>query len=546
MKYKLLSHKEVELLEEYIDDMEIEEKNQWTFSKWFYDIWWFTDIFLSHWKVDKKTKEVIETPQLHYELWDSFGSQHDTCVIVPRDHAKSTSAKEYLIWNICYQQDPSILLIMSEWLWVATIWMIREEFEINKDIKKVYGNMVPWAAREEKGKSWSQRKLKFLNWVELFTLVKGSKSKRWNRPTLILVDDPQENEDVKNKRIADEFESNFFTSIYNMLDDTWRCIVLWTVIWPNCFVEKIRQNPRWFNVIQYTAINNIKIKFLEENKIYKLHWNIFKWDWKKHIIWWNPLWPEKWSIEALDRRYKKLLWKCWKDDDKFFQEYMNEALLLWWRTFYNKTLLRKIKPIKPIRKDSVFPDLEIYWEPEFNCLIWWDVAEWLIDWDFSTIKVRSRKDYRLLASYRWHIHPFDLPKVYKRLFELWYIWRIWIERNNHWLTVLKWILEDKEHQVYSSYLYFEKVLDKITQKYSDKPWWLTSGKSRPLMLDKHNKLFEEWNLDINEEQKNEMQTFYLNEKWKPEALSPFHDDEIIADSICLQMEDFPIYKWIKL
>jgi len=41
-----------------------------------------------------------------------------------------------------------------------------------------------------------------------------------------MVDDPQENKDVQNPQITDKFNNWFFTSVYNTLDDSGRCIVL--------------------------------------------------------------------------------------------------------------------------------------------------------------------------------------------------------------------------------------------------------------------------------------------------------------------------------
>jgi len=41
-----------------------------------------------------------------------------------------------------------------------------------------------------------------------------------------LVDDPQEDDDVVNKAVTDKFNAWFFNTVYNMLDDTGRCIVV--------------------------------------------------------------------------------------------------------------------------------------------------------------------------------------------------------------------------------------------------------------------------------------------------------------------------------
>ena len=55
---------------------------------------------------------------------------------------------------------------------------------------------------------------------------------------------------------------------------------------------------------------------------------------------------------------------------------------------------------------------------EKDGLIGVDVAEGLITGDFSVIRFRSRKTGRLIASYRGHIDPEDLPKVIDRIYQL--------------------------------------------------------------------------------------------------------------------------------
>lgn len=72
-------------------------------------------------------------------------------------------------------------------------------------------------------------------------------------PTKLKVDDPQENKDVKDPKITDEFIDWFFTSVYNTLDPDSRCIVIGTVISENCFVNVLEQQDRGFKTIKYPA-----------------------------------------------------------------------------------------------------------------------------------------------------------------------------------------------------------------------------------------------------------------------------------------------------
>jgi len=532
---ELLSYEDVKLIEPFYWILSDREANQYIYSKWYYDIEWFTDFHLSHYKRDKKTKWMIETPLFHKEIWSSIWHK-DSLIIIARDHWKTTSEFFYIIWNVCYQVDPAILLIMPDWLWKETLWKVRDEFEFNKSLLTTFWRLVPTRTKAEQSKRWSSKQLEFLNHTVLEAVSMWG-SIRWKRPTLIMVDDPQENKDVQNPQITDKFNNWFFTSVYNTLDDSGRCIVLWTIIGDLCFVNYLKNAWKDFNVIEYSAIQDMVIKKLEKDKLYMLHWKPFVWDWKNHIVWGKPLWKAKWSLPALDRRYQKLQEKNW-DDDKFMQEYMNIPLILNGKPFYPKDLLRLHTLTQPIKIDTVFEDLILYWATEENCLIWVDVSEWLLSWDYSTVRVRSRKTLNILASYRGHIDPDELPRVINRLFELWFTWRIAIEKNNHWLTTIKSALL----YPWSWCLFKERPIDKITNRARDSYGWHTNLKTRPYMLDEHKRMFRDWHIDIDKPLKDEMEVFFRKENWSPEALAWKHDDLVMWDAICLQMVDYPLIK----
>ncbi len=540
-KPEMLTPIEIRSLEELniVDALDDKEIRAYLRSKGFYDMEWFTDNYLGHYKVDKKTWVPIATAQLHRDIWGSINNQ-DSAIIVPRDHAKSTSIFFYVVWNICYQVDPEILLIMSEALGTTTIGKIRDEFEENADLRFVFGRLVPNKSRKEANKLWTRKKLSFLNWIKIAALSKGT-SMRWLRPTLILADDPQEDDDVVNKAVTDKFNAWFFNTVYNMLDDSGRCIVVWTVIWPLCFIQYLKQEVRGFNIIEHVAINNMELQELKEWTPYRINWKLIIWDWKKHIVWGQPLWEEKWSLEAMDRRYQKLLTKNW-DDSNFMQEYMNIPMILNGRPFYNRNILNRVTPLQAYKRDSIYEDLFIYKDFEKNGLVGVDVAEWLITGDYSVIRFRSRKTLNLLASYRGHIDPEDLPKVIDRIYKLWWTARIGIEKNNHGWTTIRFC---KPFNWYTD-LYRTEDIDKITSRKKQTYWYLTSSKSRPVMLDSHNDYFKKGLIDIDAELKDEMLYFYRNEKGKPEALSNSHDDMVMADAICLEMIPHPIYQGIKI
>lgn len=132
--------------------------------------------------------------------------------------------------------------------------------------------------------------LQFQNGIEIETVSMGG-TIRGKRPTLIVVDDPQENKDVLNKAITDKFNYWFFSSVYNTLDDSGRCIVVGTVVGSLCLVQHLKEHSD-FHLIEYQAVIDAQFGRGEDGKM--------------HLFGGTPIWSEKWSIEQLDRRLQKI------------------------------------------------------------------------------------------------------------------------------------------------------------------------------------------------------------------------------------------------
>lgn len=115
-----------------------EHLSRYIYWRWYYDLVFFSNYFLSHYKQDKKTGNPIRSAPFHSELTQLLIDWKDLLVICPRDHAKSTNLFFYLMWCIAYKQEKAVLLIMSAWLWTVTIWKIRDEFETNERLKSIF------------------------------------------------------------------------------------------------------------------------------------------------------------------------------------------------------------------------------------------------------------------------------------------------------------------------------------------------------------------------------------------------------------------------
>lgn len=224
-----------------------------------------------------------------------------------------------------------------------------------------------------------------------------------------------------------------------------------------------------------------------------------------------------------------------------FQEYPStaeEAFLSTGSSFFNINIVKNI-PVTPYETDQVYEDLRRYKRTTQPVIIGVDTSEWWANGDYSDIKVRT-PDLWLICSYMSKIPPDALCEVID------YIWNrtgrlavIGIERNNTWLVTLSYA----QKYPWFSQLYHEKTFDKNVQKTTQKVWWHTNVKTRPLLLWYYEELVRSWAINqIDERQRDQMYDFIYNDKHKPEAIEWSHDDSILSDAICCWMRKEPMPK----
>lgn len=282
MRYEKLTYQEVKELEKHEDVLPDGVLEEYIYWHWFYDIGWFSDYHFTHWK--QWANGFIETPHFHEEIWDMLTDEemHDINVIIARWHGKTTALLMYMIWRILYFPWWSIVYVASNNLWEKGLGKIRRELEINKKIRHIFWNVVPTNSDDTKDKrlnKWRQKELEFLNGSYIETVTKGQPI-RGARPKEIIMDDPQDNKDVKNPSMAREFLEWAFTSLYNVLLPWGRMVALGTIVGNLCFVKQLRDEKKW-PTIEYQACDD---KFE------------------------NILWPEMWNKKALmERRDGKIM-----------------------------------------------------------------------------------------------------------------------------------------------------------------------------------------------------------------------------------------------
>jgi len=480
----------------------------------------FKDI-CDKWTRDKKTGEKIESPAFHALLWEGCSSGEDVLAIIARDHAKTTAVSKMLtLWLTLFEEEKSILFLMSKGLGEEVLGAIREELEQNKSIKAIWGVLVPVDDKTDRGtKKWRQRELQLLNGVELKTITRGEPI-RGRRPTKVIVDDPQEDKDVKNPVIAAEFYSWVFTTVYPTISPGGSMVVLGTVISDNCFVSMLKAQAliKQFRLIEYPAILDFDpekdIEFYYEGERLRVR-----------FLRGRPLWPAKWSIKKLEERCEKMM-EDGKDIRKFKQEYLNVPFdIASAPVFSGQYNFVVIPPIEIIEGGTqYFREID----PALHYSVGMDFAEGKKQGDYSTIIIRDMAG-RLYRQYRGHIAQHLLPDILENL--LLGIKHFIIVPESNFAQVF---LHESRDRYYFPQIYRRIIMDKVTQQETEELGWRTTAKSKIMMINGLQKFYADGETEVSSELKLEIAKYYYDEKGGMNAKAPYHDDLVMGDACCRQ------------
>lgn len=482
-------------------------------SIYFYDKELFAHDVTERWVKDQVTGEEFGTPEFHKEIWGAGQDKQDVLCIVARDHAKTTAeSKINTLHELIYKTEKSILIISAKGLGEKIVGDIKKELETNQKIRWLYGSLIPQDARKEsKSEKWRQRYLQLLNGTELMSISKGEPIRGF-RPTKIKVDDPQNKKDVKNPQIAEEFYTWFFTEVYGTLDDSASVIILATIISANCFANKLKKeaDERDFKVIEYAAILNF-----DETKITLGERNGKPWYYFGEGVG-TPLWPQKWPLSALERRYNKIKKKA------FLQEYQNIPFIENGTPVFEPTYTYEIlTPIDHVDGFDIYVPIEKWVFGFFGI----DLAKGASTGDFQAVIIRD-EHYNLLAQCNLHISQSKLAARVDKMVIRFQDCFIVVE-NNYGLA----FLQSAEEYEWFDKLYMQKKMDTVTKKESDVIGFNTNGKTKTLIIDNLDKKFESENYQVSAEEKEQIDYYYNDDRGGMNAISPHHDDLVIADAL---------------
>jgi len=272
---------------------------------------------------------------------------------------------------------------------------------------------------------------------------------------------------------------------------------------------------------------------------------------KVHTYEYDLMEKQNLTLEQMNWRRYTVANKCQGDEELFMQEYPStpeEAFISTGRPKFTIKSLKKYQTItKEPQRGYIMPDpngnmtfvpdeggyVAIWKEPEpdtFYC-IGADVAEGLVEGDYSVAVVGDPNTFDVTAIWYGHIDPdlfgvelIKLAKYYNDAY-------LGVENNNHGLTTLSTI---KKNEYWN--LFFSKSYDRISDTMTQKLGWTTSVRTKPFMIDKLSEFVREMYLGIYSDLIiSEMFTYVIEDNGKTNAQPGCHDDTVMATAILLQL-----------
>lgn len=510
----------------FLDQLTKEEVKTYIYSRGFYDHAFFIDYFLGHMKekprdewTEKDDKEFAsggkpkyKTPKFHLDILEAYNKDESVCSIFYRGAGKTSLLIISDLHDILYAEHKS----MKEILTISTndnknkiLKTIREEIEENEKIEYIFGDQQPSQKSEERNKYWNNSDLYFRNGVKYHGRSTGGVI-RGVRANKINVDDPQENKDVRNKKVADEMYWWFNTSVMGATDVNYKIIVQGTDLGEDCLVRRIMDgDSKEFNRFSMPAIENCVLDGAQ-------------------IIKGESIWEDRYTIEWFQRKIDTI------GRPAFEQEYLNISKHLNSDPVFEENIVLSVKD--PIREVNGFT---FFVEP--------DKARRLsagIDTasgesrDKSAISVRYEDTKELVATLNTKLSLEELAAKIDWWFTEGYYVNVIPETNfsDYFIALLR------EYWWFGTYCYRQmRELDDIKGKLGDYGF-RTTTKTKGIIVDIYGRHLRDNNKLLATGQGNQFIVsaeiaqqikYYERDGNKMNARSGQYDDLLMADMICL-------------
>lgn len=164
-------------------------------------------------------------------------------VAAPRGHAKSTFASDiYVLWCICYSLESYIVLLSDTGDQAETMLShVKEELENNELLQRDFPD-VCWAEAEKK-LVWKKSEIITKNRVKITALgagqkIRGRRNKQF-RPTLIILDDIENDENTRNVETRDKLYEWFTKAVLKAGTTDTNVVVVGTIQHNDCLLAQL-------------------------------------------------------------------------------------------------------------------------------------------------------------------------------------------------------------------------------------------------------------------------------------------------------------------
>lgn len=453
----------------------------------------------------------------------------------------------YVVWIISYRKQKFILFMAYD-LDSATdkVLNISNFLKSNKKFKSDFWLLFDdWRNKKKDEFNAQKRMSKFISttWVKV-EAVSLKNMKRWKqllneeweviRPDLLIADDIDTDDSIRNIRIIDETEAKILSWVLKSLRG--KAIFLWNIIAEDWIIQRLE-------------------------KTFKDHWYTMR---IALIENWNIIWPERyvWNEEEAKKINKEKYW--WEkivqsieelsiDEQSFNSDFLNIPKIIIWDSVFNINKLREINIVKPyfvydIRIEDRNVKLEIFYKDFqkdfYDYLYAWIDTGWGWGWESdSTDLCFLDKDWKLYAKVNSNILTYKHTQKLLSILcsEYWFAFfknSLCIERNHLWVALIEEIKE-KDIALFKD-LYISKTLDKKITKYTNSVGWITTQTSKEKLKEDLNEAINLWKIELSQEEFIEFKSWIKEEIWEkiiycPDSINSKHDDRIIWRWLAFQM-----------
>ena len=252
---------------------------------------------------------VSASPDFHYSIADVLMNKEEKQIniIAPRGHAKSSIVGGvYPLYHLFFDKGPKLIVLVSRTQdhAVKLLGTIKDALDYSESLRALFGY---WGMHS--AKAWAKTEIELKDGSMIICKGTGQQLrgiKHGNqRPTLIVVDDP---EDENNTKTAEAMESNLrwlLQSAVPSLDPMkGRLAVIGTPIHQRCLVETLKEMKGWNNMLFKPDMDNNRALWEEWQPISKLK-------------------QKKEELESISRVsvfYREYLCEIVGDEDQLFKE----------------------------------------------------------------------------------------------------------------------------------------------------------------------------------------------------------------------------------